>query len=149
MRNLFTVLVAAIVACAGAAAFAAASVTTIAAGSEHWTAPPGPGARQGVMQAILLGNPTGTGFYVTRLKEAPNYRILPHTHPERQNLTVLSGTYYLGLGTKFNRSSATAYHAGSFISIPAHVAHYAFVGSAGAIVQEDGMGPNVNQMIKK
>ena len=43
----------------------------------------------------------------------------------------------------------TAYRAGSFVSVPAGVAHYAMAGSSGAVLQEDGMAPNVNQMIKK
>jgi quercetin dioxygenase-like cupin family protein len=148
MRNFSGMLVAAFLAVAGSAAFAAGSVITVAAGSEHWMSASGP-ASQGVMNAVLVGNPAGTGFFVMRIKEPPNYRIPPHTHPQRQNITVLSGTYYLGMGTKFNKGSATAYPAGSFVSIPAHVAHYAFAGSSGAVLQEDGMGPSVNQMIKK
>jgi quercetin dioxygenase-like cupin family protein len=148
MRNFTGVLIAAFLAVSAGVGFAASSVITVAAGSEHWVAATGP-ASQGVMNAVLVGNPNSTGFFVLRVKEPPNYRIMPHTHPQRQNITVLSGTYYLGMGTKFNKSSATAYPAGSFVSIPAHVAHYAFAGSSGAVLQEDGMGPSVNQMIKK
>lgn len=138
----------AVIAAASIAVAADTAPTIVSAGAEHWTAAPGPGG-QGVMAAVLLGNPAKSGFYVTRIKEPPNYRILPHTHPNRQDITVLSGTYYFALGRTFNRNGMTAYRAGSFVSVPAGVAHYAMAGSSGAVLQEDGMAPNVNQMIKK
>lgn len=146
--RLFAMLAAVMIAAATVAVAADNAPTIVAAGTEHWTAAPGPGGR-GVMQAVLFGSPTKSGFYVTRIKEPPNYRILPHTHPNRQDITVLSGTYYFGLGRTFNKNAMTAYGAGSFVSVPAGVAHYAMAGSSGAVLQEDGMAPNVNQMIKK
>ena len=147
MRTFASILAAAMVAAVSIAVAADTAPTTVAAGTEHWAPAPGPGG-QGVMQAVLLGDPAKSGFYVARIKEPPNYQIMPHTHPNRQDITVLSGTYYFGVGRKFNKSSMTAYPAGSFVSVPAGVAHYAMAGSSGAVLQEDGIGPSVNQMIK-
>jgi quercetin dioxygenase-like cupin family protein len=146
MRIFASILAAAMVAAVSIAVAADTGPTTLAAGTEQWA--PAPGG-QGVMQAALLGDPTKSGFYVARIKEPPNYQIMPHTHPNRQDITVLSGTYYFGLGNTFNKSSMTAYPAGSFVSVPAGVAHYAMAGSSGAVLQEDGMGPSTNQMIKQ
>lgn len=148
MRTFASILAAAMLAAVSIGVAADAVPTTLAAGTEHWAPAQGPGG-QGVMQAALLGDPTKSEFYVARIKEPPNYQIMPHTHPNRQDITVLSGTYYFGLGSTFNKNSMTAYGAGSFISVPAGVAHYAMAGSSGAVLQEDGMGPSVNQMIKK
>jgi quercetin dioxygenase-like cupin family protein len=147
MRTFAGILAAAFIV-AASIAFASDAPTTVPAGSEHWMAATGPGSR-GVMQAVLLGSPTQSGFYVVRIREPANYRIMPHTHPHRQSITVLSGTYYLGLGRTFDKNTMTAYPAGSFVSIPPGVAHYAMAGSAGAVLQEDGMAPNANLMIKR
>ena len=148
MRTFASIIAFAMVAAISIAVAADNAPTTVAAGAEQWAPAPGPGG-QGVMQAVLLGDPTKSGFYVARIKEPPNYRIMPHTHPNRQDITVLSGTYYFGLGTTFNKNAMTAYQAGSFVSVPAGVAHYAAAGSSGAVLQEDGMGPSTNQMIKQ
>jgi quercetin dioxygenase-like cupin family protein len=148
MRTFAGILAAAMIAAVSIAVAADTAPTTLAAGTEHWAPAPGPGG-QGVMQAVLLGDPTNSRFYIARIKEPPNYQIMPHTHPNRQDITVLSGTYYFGLGSTFNKSAMTAYPAGSFISVPAGVAHYAAAGSSGAVLQEDGMGPSTNQMIKQ
>lgn len=143
----FSVVFALAIAVAGAVSIAAETPTLVAMGSEHWVAATGP-ASQGVMQAVLYGNPVKSGFYVVRIKEPANYRIMPHTHPNRQNITVLSGTYYFGLGRTFDKRAMKAYPAGSFVSVPPGVAHFAMAGSGGAVLQEDGMAPNTNQMIK-
>ena len=143
----FAVFAIAVMAAVSVAAASDTTSTTLTAGTERWVAMSGSGSH-GLMQAVLLGNPSTSGFFVVRIKAPPNYRFLPHTHPNRHNITVLSGTYYFGVGRTFNPSTMTEYRAGSFISVPAGVAHYARTGSAGAIVQEDGMAPNIIQPIK-
>jgi hypothetical protein len=52
----------------------------------------------GAQLAVLEGNPMGTsGDYTIRLKMPDGYKIAPHTHPQRENVTVLSGTLKVGI----------------------------------------------------
>ncbi len=48
-----------------------------------------------------------------------------HYHPGRENVTVISGTFYAGMGKKYDARKLTAFPPGSFISIPGGQPHYA------------------------
>ena len=51
----------------------------------------------GASLAVLEGNPMGTtGDYTIRLKMPDGYKIAPHWHPKRENVTVISGTLRWG-----------------------------------------------------
>ena len=65
--------------------------------------------------AVLEGDPTAsTGDYTIRLKMPDGFRIAPHCHPERENVTVISGTFKLGMGDEFETDKMKAFTAGSF-----------------------------------
>src|SRR5580693_7032349 len=51
----------------------------------------------GAQLAVLEGNPSASsGDYTVRLKMPDGYRIAPHWHPQRENVTVISGTFKVG-----------------------------------------------------
>ena len=53
----------------------------------------------GAQLAVLEGDPTASsGDYTVRLKMRDGYRIAPHWHPLRENVTVISGTFKVGMG---------------------------------------------------
>ncbi len=56
-------------------------------------------------------------------------------------MTVLSGTFYVGMGNQFDRSAATALSAGSFAAVPPGHAHYAFTGAEPVVIQLHSTGP--------
>src|ERR1700733_12157568 len=61
--------------------------------------PPPPFVAPGAQLAVLEGNPmASSGDYTVRLKMPAGYRIAPHWHPKRENVTVLSGTLKVGMG---------------------------------------------------
>src|SRR5580700_8585205 len=65
--------------------------------------PPPPFVAQGAQLAVIEGNPAAsTGDYTVRLKMPDGYRIAPHWHPERENVTVISGTFKVGMGDVFD-----------------------------------------------
>src|SRR6201994_1326237 len=67
--------------------------------------PPPPVVRPGAQFAVLEGNPlASSGDYTVRLKMPDGYRISPHWHPKRENVTVISGTFKVGMGDKFDES---------------------------------------------
>lgn len=139
-----TLLALAIVLSLGAAAWAAAAGPTVVMnGTEKWGKP-----QMGMQEAVLYGNPDKAGFFVVRLKAGPNWSFPVHYHPTQENVTVISGTFYAGIGDKFDKSKATAFPAGSFVSLPANLKHYAFTKSTGVVLQIDGMGPEKDVMVK-
>src|ERR1035438_7652587 len=57
----------------------------------------------GAQLAVLEGDPmASTGDFTIRLKMPSGYKIAPHTHPNRENVTVLSGTLKVGMGDQFD-----------------------------------------------
>ena len=77
-------------------------------------APPGlpPGARV----AVVSGNPGGDGPYVVRAKLPTGYKVMPHTHPTDENVTVLSGVFHIAMGDKFDTKKGDALKAGGFVN---------------------------------
>ena len=67
-------------------------------------------------------------------------RVLPHTHPDDEIVTVIEGTWYLGIGESFDETKLKAYPAGSFIIIPADVPHFLATREGPVIVQVSGRG---------
>lgn len=95
----------------------------------------------GAQLAVLEGNPTaGSGDYTIRLKMPDGYKIPPHTHPLRENVTVVSGTLVVGMGDKWDDSKLMKFKAGSFAYLDPSMHHYA--GASGeTVVQIHGQSP--------
>jgi quercetin dioxygenase-like cupin family protein len=143
MRSIRTLITAVLFASLGSIASASSSLVVVDPGQEVWKTQPDKSS-----VAVLYGNPAASGYYAMRIKFPPNWSEGPHYHPLRENASVISGSVYLGIGTKFDKSKATKYTAGAFASIPAKLAHYAFTTTEGAVVQIDGVGPFQEIMIK-
>jgi quercetin dioxygenase-like cupin family protein len=91
--------------------------------------------------AVLEGNPKQEGIFTMRVMLPPYFKILAHTHPKDERVTVIEGTIYIGFGDKADTANATKFSAGSFYVNPADVKHYVFTGSDGCIFQVTGFGP--------
>src|SRR5215471_13665142 len=94
----------------------------------------------GAQLAVLEGDPMGTGAYTIRLKAPAGYKIPPHWHPKRENVTVIEGTIKVGMGDKFDESKMMSFPAGSFAFLDPSMHHYAMM-SGETTVQIHGMGP--------
>ena len=101
----------------------------------------------GVQMAVLSGDPSKTGDYTIRLKLPDGTKFPPHTHPMTENVTVLSGTLMVGLGNTMAMAKMTALPAGTFVSIPKGLAHYAMAKGV-TVLQLSGEGPEGMTMIK-
>jgi hypothetical protein len=99
-----------------------------------------PSLPKGAKLAVLQGDPGKPGPFTLRLMAPANYRIPPHWHSQTENLTVISGTLYLGMGEKMNTKSAHALKAGGYHYLPAKMNHYAFT-KGQTVVQVSGDGP--------
>jgi quercetin dioxygenase-like cupin family protein len=94
----------------------------------------------GAQMAVLQGDPGGTGLFTVRLKLPNGYKIPPHTHPTDEHVTVISGTFRVGMGTIFDASKMMELTAGGFVTAPAQGAHFA-VAEGATIVQVHALGP--------
>jgi len=95
----------------------------------------------GATLAVLEGNPMGaTGDYTIRLKMPDGYKIGPHWHPKRENVTVISGTLKVGMGDKFDESKMMSFGATSFAYLDPSMHHYVMT-SGETVVQIHGVAP--------
>ena len=99
-----------------------------------------PSLPKGAKLAILSGEPGSAGPYVLRLKMPAGYKVAPHWHPVAENVTVISGTFLLGMGDKFDETSMKEMATGSFTHLPAEMRHYAMAKTE-VILQAHGVGP--------
>lgn len=94
----------------------------------------------GAEAAVLYGDPSKEGMFALRVKIPKDYLIPPHTHPQAEVVTVISGEFRLGMGSKADRAAASPIAAGAFVSMPPKVAHYVFADQE-TIVQITALGP--------
>jgi quercetin dioxygenase-like cupin family protein len=147
MRRHHTIVVASFAAIA--ASFALVPLTAAAQSSiapptppqsVKWSPAPAvfePGAQIAVMQ----GDPSKAGEeFTVRLRFPNGYKVKPHTHPTTEHVTVLAGTFLVGMGSTFDRTKMVALEPGGFVSAPAEHAHYA-AARGETVVQIHAIGP--------
>ena len=91
--------------------------------------------------AVLVGDPTKPGPYVTRVKVALGVKLMPHRHPEDRIYTVMSGVFYIGLGDRFDGDKVRAFPPGSVIVLPGDTPHFHWAKSGEYVTQITAMGP--------
>ncbi|MFN2502292.1 MAG: cupin domain-containing protein [Pyrinomonadaceae bacterium] len=94
----------------------------------------------GAKAAVLEGDPTKEGPFVMRLWLPDGFSVQPHWHPKVERITVISGTFNLGMGEKFDKSAGREMTAGSFGFWPPEMRHFAWV-KGDTILQLHGIGP--------
>lgn len=104
----------------------------------RWFTPPY--YKDGRQRAQLFGDSSQDGAWVDRVRIPAGARVLAHTHPQDELVTVIEGTWYLGEGERFDAAKLKGYPAGSFIVIPASVPHFVAAKEGGVIVQLGGTG---------
>lgn len=108
-------------------------------GDEKWG--PVPDALPpGAQVAVLEGDPFGKGLYTMRLSMPRGYRIPPHWHLKWEHVTVISGTFNLGMGDTFDPSAGHAMPPGTFGFLAPNMKHYAWA-SEPTVIQLHGEGP--------
>jgi quercetin dioxygenase-like cupin family protein len=99
-----------------------------------------PSLPKGAMIAVLEGNPNKEGPFVFRLKIPDGYRLPPHTHPKTERVTVISGTFNIGMGDKFDEKKTRLMPAGTFGHWPAGMKHFVWA-KGETVLQFHGTGP--------
>lgn len=103
---------------------------------------PGPAAiPPGSQMAVLEGDPkVPDKLFTLRLKVPDGWQIPAHMHPADEHITVLQGSFDMGMGDKFDASKLTQYGPGSFMVMPAGHNHFAKARGE-TLIQLHAIGP--------
>jgi hypothetical protein len=89
----------------------------------------------------VSGDPTKSGaLYVLRLHREAGYIIMPHTHPEDENIVVVQGSWALGMGDRYNQQALEPMEVGAYGLAPKKMAHFG-LSKTETIIQVHGIGP--------
>jgi hypothetical protein len=78
--------------------------------------------------------------FVIRLRCADGTKIPAHWHPTDENVTVLKGTFLVGMGESFDESKLQTMNVGNFVTLAKEMRHFA-MSKGETIVQVHAMGP--------
>ena len=95
----------------------------------------------GAKMAVLAGDPSKPGLYVVLVKWTPHHMSHPHWHPNDRFITVISGTWWVGTGAKFDPEKTVAMPAGSFVTHFGKQIHYDGAKDSEAVLEIVGEGP--------
>jgi quercetin dioxygenase-like cupin family protein len=95
---------------------------------------------KGTKAAVIEGDPSKPGPFTMRLKLPANYKIPPHWHPGVEHVTVLSGSFYMGLGDVYDESKARKLPVGGFAMMAIGTRHFALTKEE-SVLQLHGVGP--------
>jgi quercetin dioxygenase-like cupin family protein len=99
-----------------------------------------PALRKGAQFAVLSGDPGKQGPFVIRLKMPAGFKIAPHWHPTDEQVTIIAGTFSVGMGDNFDAQATKTLTTGDYALMPAEMRHFAWT-KTGATVQVHGTGP--------
>lgn len=99
-----------------------------------------PSLPPGAKLAVIEGNPPEPGPFTLRLSLPNGYRIQPHHHPGIEHVTVMKGTFRVGMGDRFDASALKSLPTGTFAALAPGTHHFAQA-QGETIVQVHGVGP--------
>ncbi|HET7790207.1 MAG TPA: cupin domain-containing protein [Gemmatimonadales bacterium] len=94
----------------------------------------------GTRMAVLQGDPSQSAMFTVRLELPAGTRLAPHFHPTDEQVTVITGTFLVGMGDSIDVAKALVLPAGSFITAPANAHHYG-IARGRTVVQVSAIGP--------
>lgn len=98
---------------------------------------------EGAKCAVIEGDPqVADALFTLRSKLPDNYKIAPHFHPTDEHITVISGTFAMGLGKEYDEKVLKPMGAGSFMVMPKEKPHFALTRGE-TIVQVHAVGPMI------
>jgi hypothetical protein len=95
----------------------------------------------GANEAVLFGDPSKAGWYGVLVRWDPGHMSRPHFHPNDRYVTVISGTWWVGTGPKYDPPSTKPIPAGSFVTHYAKQIHYDGAKDEPVTLEIVGMGP--------
>jgi quercetin dioxygenase-like cupin family protein len=111
-------------------------IVVVMPGQVSWFTPPY--YTDGRQRAQLYGDSNQGGPWIDRVKIPAGKYVAAHTHPQDELVTVIEGTWYVGVGNKYDPAKLKGYPAGSFVLIPAGLPHFVAAKESAVIVQLSG-----------
>jgi hypothetical protein len=100
-------------------------------------------------RAVLFGDPSKPEPYVARIKWLPGNMSRPHFHQNDRHFVVISGTWWLGSGEKYDPDSTVPVGPGTYVYHKAKGIHYDGSKNEEVIIQVWGIGPDGNVPAEK
>ena len=101
----------------------------------------------GIETVVLKGDPDQAGLYTIMLRVPAHTRIAAHAHRDDRVATVISGTWHIGYGDRFEEARLKALPPGSFYTEPSGRNHFAETGDEAVVVQITGFGPSSTEYV--
>jgi hypothetical protein len=95
----------------------------------------------GGANAVLWGDPAKPGPYGVLTKWHAGHMSRPHFHPNNRYIYVISGTWWVGTGSKYDPNSTMAVPAGSFVTHYGKGIHYDGAKEGDVVLEIVGDGP--------
>jgi hypothetical protein len=95
----------------------------------------------GADNAVLLGDPSKEGLYIVLVRWHAGHMSHPHFHPNDRFITVISGTWWVGTGTKFDPDTTVPMPAGSYVVHYGKQVHYDGAKDGDCVLEIVGEGP--------
>jgi hypothetical protein len=102
----------------------------------QWTDSP-----SGASTAVLYGDPGKPGLYIILNKWSAHHNSRPHFHPNDRYITVLSGTWWVNTGAKYDPDGMVPMPTGSFVTHYGKQIHYDGAKDGDTVLEIVGMGP--------
>jgi quercetin dioxygenase-like cupin family protein len=99
-----------------------------------------PSLPPGAKIAVIEGPPSEAVPFTVRVKFPADYKIPAHWHPIVERVTVLSGTFNIGLGDQLDPQKTTALGPGSVIIMQPQTNHFVWTKEE-TVIQAHGTGP--------
>jgi quercetin dioxygenase-like cupin family protein len=99
-----------------------------------------PSLPAGAKIAVIEGPMTEAVSFTVRIKLPADYRVPAHWHPAVERVTVLSGTFNIGMGDKLDPQKTSAFGPGSIIIMQPKTNHFVWAKEE-TVVQLNGTGP--------
>lgn len=104
-----------------------------------WASAP-PSLPPGAELAVVEGDPTKADAFTMRLRMPDGYRIPAHFHPVVEHVTVMQGTFRVGMGDTFDAATLGDLPTGTFAALAPRVHHFAQA-EGQTVIQLHGIGP--------
>lgn len=91
----------------------------------------------------LQGDPSKPGIYIQLTRWHAGNMSRPHSHSTERYITVLSGTWWIGTGPKYDPASTYPVTAGTYVVDRPNELHYDGAKDGDCVLEIVGMGPMV------
>jgi len=95
----------------------------------------------GAINAVLRGDPSKPGPYIVLTKWTAHHMSRPHFHPNDRYVMVLSGTWWVATGNKYDPDSAVPLPTGTFAEHFGKQVHYDGAKDEDVVLEIVGDGP--------